>query len=237
LILRTDQIEDFEIGSARHGCVSPLLGDGIFTQDGPKWEFLRKLLAPLIQKSTLPDLGLIERHFQKLVTSIKMMSNAYEHCVDLKPILFDLSLALTTEFLLGESAVSSVEDKSLLPSLWADNLTKELNTAFKWIAKRERLKNFFWMIDSKGFRASCKAARELVDEIIARMFLAIEDENPSKESYVALKPLFREQVGRWLDQRSVLNSSPRGQGHVWKLTLLDSLFASTRTGFSLIIKG
>jgi cytochrome P450 len=123
-----------------------------------------------------------------------MMSNACEHCVDLKPILFDLNLGLTTEFLLGESAVSSVEDKSLMPSLWADNLTKELKTAFKWIAKRERLKTFFWMIDSKEFRASCKAARELVDEIIARMFLAIEDENPSKESYVALKPLFREQV-------------------------------------------
>jgi hypothetical protein len=123
-------------------------------------------LAPLIQKPTLPDLNLIERHFQKLLKNITMASKPQENCVNLKDILFDLSLGLTTEFLLGQPSMSSIKDKNLKPSVWADDLTKELNTAFKWIAKRERLKNFYWMIDSKEFRASCKAARQLVGEII-----------------------------------------------------------------------
>ncbi|KAI9667950.1 MAG: Protein kinase alk2 [Bathelium mastoideum] len=204
------KFKNFEIGAGRHGCVTPLLGDGIFTQDGPKWEHSRKLLAPLIQRSTLPDLKLIEKHYQRLLTKIADASGLTERRSDHGPVnlkgpLFELSLEITTEFLLGELADSIVEDSTGGTSVWADAFAQEFNTAFRWIAKRERLKSFYWMINSKEFKDSCASARKLVEQMIHRSIEAFEGRSKSKETYIALAPLLQDDANVAVARDQFLN--------------------------------
>lgn len=183
----------FEVGGGRHGCVMPLLGDGIFTQDGKAWEASRKLLAPMIQRPTLPDLDLFERGFQQLQRSLNLGARPEGDMtgfdVDIKERLLDLSLKMITDFLLGVSTDS--ETNASGSTDWTDRFATEFNIAFKWISKRERFKIFYWMVDGLEFRKSCSAAKRLVDELICR---AMELRKTKKigsasETYVALEPL------------------------------------------------
>jgi len=183
----------FEIGSGRHGCVRPLLGDGIFTQDGRKWEASRKLLAPMIQQPTLPDLKLFERHFQSFQAFIAPGAHGSAgHVVDMKGRLLDLSLKMVTEFLLGGV---DLEESVPRATKWADEFAAEFDVALSWISKRERLKSFYWMVDGPEFRRSCKAAQMLVDELVCGAMELRKMEKPGTappETYVAFEPLLRQ---------------------------------------------
>lgn len=148
----------------------------------------------MIQRPTLPDLGLIERHFQRLqralapgVQNDNLVSNL--QTVDVKEPLLDLSLRLTTEFLLGEDMDSMVS--TMHQTKWTDRFAIEFNTAFSWIAKRERLKAFHWMIDSLAFRRSCSTAQSLVDEAVKHSVEVRQKGTSTAESYVALESLLR----------------------------------------------
>ncbi|KAK5118161.1 hypothetical protein LTR85_008141 [Meristemomyces frigidus] len=111
--------------------------------------------------------------------------------VNIKEHLLDLSLRLTTEFLLGEEADATAtaweEDR------WTNRFAEQFNTAFRWIAKRERLKSFYWMIDGFEFRRACSAARGLVDEAVCRSMEALKMRTASTETYVALESLLRQE--------------------------------------------
>jgi cytochrome P450 len=186
----------FEVGGGRHGCVLPLLGNGIFTQDGSDWEASRKLLAPMIQRPTLPDLTLFERGFQQLhgaIVSQQRTGNAATGFdIDIKECLLDLSLKTITDFLLGVRVDPGITTSYATD--WMDKFAAEYNTAFDWISKRERFKIFYWMVDGLEFRRSCSAAKRLVDELIRRTMELRKTEKPvSSETYVALEPLLRQE--------------------------------------------
>lgn len=183
-------IPAFEVGSARHGCVRTLISDGIFTQDGSKWKASRKLLAPMIQRPTLPDLSLFERHFQQLHKSMCTSAGSLdmEPGINMKELLLDSSLKMMTKFLLGESADPAAT--TLEAAEWKKEFTTEFNTAFNWISKRERFKSFYWLIDGLQFRKSCSAAKMLVDELVCRAMELRKMEKPysaPSETYVALE--------------------------------------------------
>ena len=164
----------FEVGSSRHGCIQPLLGDGIFTQDGQKWESSRKLLAPMIRRPTLPDLSIFERHFQQrhesICTSIRFLD--MKPRINMKELSLDASLKTVTEFLLGESASPAATISKTAE--WTKGLATEFNTAFSWISTRERFKNLYWLIDSLEFRKSCSAAKMLADEVVCHAWKSVK---------------------------------------------------------------
>lgn len=159
------------------------------------------MLAPLIQRPTLPDLKLIERHSQRLLKRIPSNANSF---LDLKPILFDLSLEITTEFLLGDPS-DLIDQGAEARSVWGDSFATEFNTAFGWISKRERLKLFYWMVDSREFRRSCKNSRTIVENVIDRSMEALRHHHKAEESYVAMEPLFRDQLDAQVIRDQFLN--------------------------------
>jgi hypothetical protein len=111
-------------------------------------------------------LDLIENHFQQLLKEIDgPLAGGHSTVVDLKEPLAGFALDITTEFLLGSYIWSSTKDPSV-SNTWGPIFANTLNDAFRWIAKRERLKVFYWLIDGVGFRRSCKEARTMVDKLI-----------------------------------------------------------------------
>ncbi|KAK7959659.1 uncharacterized protein PG986_004513 [Apiospora aurea] len=188
------QFKHFDVGSARAGCVRPLIGDSIFTQDGKPWDHSRKLLAPLIRRPTLSPFEIFEQHFQAFASDLE--GRAGEDgaiLVDLKAPLFDLTFSVITEFLLGPAAsTSSAEGRAFAECF---------NTAFKWISRRERLKAFYWLVDGWEFRASCRRARGLVEGIIRRAQQFIDDSG-GMEDRIALFRLMKDDndIGEIRDQ-------------------------------------
>ena len=187
----------FEVGSGRHGFVKPLLGDGVFTQDGRAWEASRKLFAPMIQRPTLPDLDLFERGFQQLQRSMNLETRSEGDTagfeIDIKERLLDLSLEMITDGLLR---VSTDRKARISDSTdWTEIFAVEFNVAFRWISKRKRFNIFYWMVDSLEDRKSCSVAKRLVDELIgwAMKLRQLKKISSASETYIALEPLLRQE--------------------------------------------
>ena len=79
--------------------IAPLLGDGIFTTDGPQWQHSRELLRPNFVRSQVGDMETFETHVDQLIKAIPRDGST----VDLQDLFFQMTMDLATEFLFGES--------------------------------------------------------------------------------------------------------------------------------------
>ena len=123
-ILATD-FKTFELGDRRRRLMGPLLGPGIFSNDGPAWEhsrvsqeeyrmiesqgsaddsFLQALMRPNFTKMQISDLSTFESHFQNLLTALPP-ANPHSGLVevDLQPLFFCMTLDSASEVLLGRA--------------------------------------------------------------------------------------------------------------------------------------
>ncbi|EHK97537.1 putative Cytochrome 52A4 [Glarea lozoyensis 74030] len=106
------QFADFDLGKFRQQATAPFLGQGIFTQDGAAWKHSREMLRPQFSGAQVRDLTSVEFHVQRLLDVLPRMSSVddWSKEIDLQPLLFALSLDTSTEFLLGKSADSQLEN-------------------------------------------------------------------------------------------------------------------------------
>lgn len=160
------QFEDFHYGSVRKGCFHPLLGEGIFTNDGEKWMRSRRQLAPIFHTREFPSLNTLERHVQILLDRIKHEADA-DHsggAVDIQQLFYLFSFDSATEFLLGRSA------ETLSQNIHEDGFvfSQSFHIAVRWLATRERFKMFYWLVDGIEFRQACRAAKTALERIVQR---------------------------------------------------------------------
>jgi hypothetical protein len=106
--------QDFDLGPNRRGNFWPLLGNGIFSQDGAGWEHSRAMMRPQFAREQVSDLDLEERHVQKMMKALEitLRPDGWTDTVDLSILFFRLTLDSATEFLFGESVDSQL---SLMP--------------------------------------------------------------------------------------------------------------------------
>ena len=62
---------------------NPFLGDGILSQDGPKWKHSRNLIKPIFSLAELSDRDLFARHFDRFLDMIPRDGST----IDLLPLL------------------------------------------------------------------------------------------------------------------------------------------------------
>ena len=87
-ILSTN-FEDYGLGSRRLAWL-PLLGEGIFTQDGPAWKRSRELIRRQFVRVQKQNLQILTPHVDGLVSATA--DAAVDGCVDLKPSMFEYTL-------------------------------------------------------------------------------------------------------------------------------------------------
>jgi cytochrome P450 len=92
----------FGKGPSFHRIWSPFLGDSIFTTDGKAWHDSRNLIRPMFMTDRMSDLFIFERQVAKMIGYIPSAGQT----VDIMDLLFRMTLDVTTDFLLGESANS-----------------------------------------------------------------------------------------------------------------------------------
>ena len=104
-ILATSQ-NDFDSGTRRRAALAPIIGRGIFAVDGSEWRHARALMRPAFARKNTQDFGMLERHFQALLTAISSAGLK----VDLQNLFFKMTMDTATDMLTGKSVDSLTSD-------------------------------------------------------------------------------------------------------------------------------
>ncbi|CAG7995913.1 unnamed protein product [Penicillium salamii] len=173
--MMSSKLDDFDFGLRRQ-IFFPLLGDGIFTQEGSSWKHSRDLLRPQFAKQQYRDMEIFRPHVDNLLDHIR----ANEGDIDLQPLFFNLTLDTTTELLFGKSVYSLKEDDNSRGARFAN----EFDVAQNYVIQRFRLLDLYWLIGGRKFQRSCTAVHEFVDGIIEERSQKPEEDTAKSDRYL-----------------------------------------------------
>ncbi|KAI1770105.1 cytochrome P450 monooxygenase [Hypoxylon cercidicola] len=155
----------------------PLLGDGIFLQEGDAWKHSRDILRPHFYYRHYEDLDIYRPHVENLLEAIASdaIADTATSVVDLEPLFFRLTLDVTTEFLFGESVLSQRPTSGVT----SHDFEKAFDTAQSISSKRLRFQKLYWLVESKRLRKACNTIHQFADGIINKTLISSADDvNP-----------------------------------------------------------
>jgi cytochrome P450 len=197
-ILSTN-FRDFDLGHIRRRMFYPLLGNGIFTQDGSAWEHSRAMLRPQFLRTQVSDLNLEERHVGKMMEAIVPGENGWTEELNLQPLLFRLTLGQATDFLglFNHAEKLGLPGATDSPDHNTQSFAADFDRCQATLATRIRFGKLYFLVDSAAFRKSCLRCHEFVDHYVNRALAedlndAGKDIEKNNERYVFLKALISE---------------------------------------------
>lgn len=179
------RFEDFGLGSRRVASV-PLLGEGIFGQDGPQWKHSRELIRRQFARVQKQTLRAFTPHVNELVSGLKDAATTGK-IVDLKPFFFEFTLNTTTRLLFGE-------DHNILPKKERDALRDNFDYAALGVGIRVRLADLAPLYRPAKFRDACKVVRDWASLHAARAMRYMDEvgEEKAAEKYAFIIDLWRD---------------------------------------------
>lgn len=181
------QFPDYDLGPIRRGNFYPLLGNGIFTQDGKPWEHSRSMIRPQFARELVSDLELEERQVQNLMRAIiTKPGDGWTDKVDLQVLFFRLTLDSATEFLFGKSVdsqLSALSSSSSSPFVSGSGVEENrfacaFDKGQAVLATRARLQTLYSLYNPAIFRQCCKDCHEFIDQFVR---LALSKDQREKE--------------------------------------------------------
>ncbi|KAJ5752808.1 Cytochrome P450 E-class CYP52 [Penicillium odoratum] len=148
------KFEDWCLGSRRAGLM-PLLGEGIFTQDGMPWKHSRELLRRQFARIHRQDCKVFDAHVEDLISRLRATGGV----IDLQPHFFRFTLATTTALLFGESV-------SALPGEETDSFENAFDYASSVSALRLRLADLQWIWKPTKFRVACAVVKQYATRFV-----------------------------------------------------------------------
>ncbi|KAE8423951.1 cytochrome P450 [Aspergillus pseudocaelatus] len=136
----------------------PILGGGIFTQDGDAWKPSRELLRPQLSRQKYRTLVVFRSRIDNLLGHIPADGTE----VDLQPLFFRSTLETTTEFLFGKS-INSIESGEFNKG---EKFAEGFHNAQSYVIQRFRLLDLYWLIAGPGFWRSCASVHHLIEKMI-----------------------------------------------------------------------
>ncbi|KAL8825522.1 MAG: hypothetical protein Q9170_007757 [Blastenia crenularia] len=178
----SSQFEDWSLGSRRAG-LFPMLGEGIFTQDGRPWKHSRELLRRQFVRINYKDLSTFDRHVDDLVAGL----SSSEDVIDLQPAFFRFTLATTTALIFGEN-VSRLADKE------HDKFADSFDYASMISAIRLRLADLEWAYKPKAFRKACDVVKNYAGHFVneALKHGDCSDNIPKVDGQALIRDLYEE---------------------------------------------
>lgn len=145
---------DWGMGSRRAG-LWPLLGEGIFTQDGPAWKHSREMLRRQFTRIDFKNPHTFEEHVNTLIASLRGPTRV----VDLQPAFFRFTLATTTALIFGEP-VDDLEDEDL------NTFASSFDYASEISAIRLRLADLCWLYTPRKYTKACKSVKKYATHFV-----------------------------------------------------------------------
>ena len=177
--------EDYSLGSRRLATF-PLLGEGIFGQDGPAWKRSRELIRRQFARLQKQNLQIFTPYVDELVSGLRKGADA-GRTVDVKPLFFDYTLNTTTKLLFGEPHSSLPEEQR---SAVRDNF----DYAAGGIGVRVRLADLAWLYNPTKFKKACTSVREWATFFASKAMRYKDEvgEDKAAEKYSFIVDLWRE---------------------------------------------
>ncbi|KAI0383033.1 cytochrome P450 [Hypomontagnella monticulosa] len=179
------RFDDYGLGNRRVASF-PLLGEGIFSQDGPPWKHSRDLIRRQFVRVQKQTIQAFSPHVEKLVSKLYEAAEG-SNIVDLKPFFFEFTLDTTTELLFGEP-------HSSLPKEDRDALRDSFDYAAVGVGIRVRLADLAPLYNPAKFRRACGVVRDWAT-FFANKALKYKDEfgeEKASEKYSFIIDLWRE---------------------------------------------
>lgn len=132
-----------------------MIGEGIFTQDGPAWKKSRDLLRRQFMRMQYQNLEGFREHVEKLIENLKKASGI----TDLQPFFYRLTLNTTIAMILGQP-VESFEHEI------GDLFSESFDKASLVTAIRVRLGDLYWLYAPKGFFTACETIKRYTYQFV-----------------------------------------------------------------------
>ncbi|KAJ5846654.1 hypothetical protein N7534_010323 [Penicillium rubens] len=181
--LLSTNFKDYGFG-ARPKIFAPLLGNGIFTQEGSAWKHSRELLRKQFVRVQSQNLSHFREHVDNLITRLPSSG-----VIDLQPLFLDLTLDIATALLFGRSvyALRADIDQDKENKLFAESFS----IAQEGLAKRFRIAPWHFLYNPPAFRKACANVHRFVEGYVKE--LGLEDvENYDKNQYGFIKQVAEE---------------------------------------------
>jgi len=179
---------DFHLGS-RKGGLWHMLGEGIFTQDGPAWVHSREILRRQFARMGYQNLEVFDDHVQLLMSRLSAHAEK-GGTVDLQPEFFRFTLATTTALIFGEP-VGSVNDKDD-----EDTFAKSFDYASLISARRIRLADLYWLYTPGAFSEACNTVKQYAHHFVKQALKEMQEREKhgeeGKPSHAFILDLYEE---------------------------------------------
>ncbi|KAK6854003.1 cytochrome P450 [Apiospora arundinis] len=168
--IQADQFADFAKGQTPHDVFSSILGDSVFTTDGPLWKTSREQLEPHVSRVRPDDIPVAEAHMQKLLGLIR---NSPER-VDVYDMVDRFQLDLVSQVFLGESTDSLSANEQPFRKAMEELLTFNTNRLLFG-----KLANLFpdWLFAPTAYRDLTRFIDDLIEKTLA---LPVNNQTDSK---------------------------------------------------------
>lgn len=149
---------DYGFG-ARPDIFAPLLGSGIFTQEGAAWKHSRELLRKQFMRVQYQNLDHFREHVDNLINRLPT-----DETIDLQPLFFDLTMDAATALLFGRSvyALRAGIDQDKANKLFSESFS----IAQEGLAKRFRIAPWHFLYSPAKFREACANVHKFVEDYI-----------------------------------------------------------------------
>lgn len=178
---------DFGYGLRRQ-IFFPLLGDGIFTQDGAAWKHSRQMLRPQFSRQQYQDLDILCEHVDDLISCILEKGQS----LDLQPLFFRFTLDTTSALLFGESTYSLRANQSGEDIQNAESF----DVAQDYVVQRYRYLDLYWLIGGRRFREACASVHHFIENIIDRRLTKTEKSRDENGRYVFIDAIAEDSQDR-----------------------------------------
>jgi cytochrome P450 len=159
----------------RRSVFAPLLGNGIFTQEGAQWKHSRELLRRQFVRTQYRNLDHFREHNDNLIATIPEQG-----VVDLQPLFFKLTLDSATALLFGRSVYSlrANIDQNEENRVFAESF----NIAQEGLAKRFRIAPLHSLYNPRPFREACQNVHRFVEKYIEEKGLEETEKEDTENS-------------------------------------------------------
>ena len=156
------KFKDYELTSRRRSAFYPLLGHGIFTNNGVDWKHSRELIRPNFARDQVADLDIFDEHTTHLINAIPKDGKT---TVDLQELFFSLTIDTATEFLFGEST-------NVLLGKDAPESKPNLEFAAAWhraqLEIQNKMRSSFFYRAPRQYRKDIKTVNDYVAKYVQR---------------------------------------------------------------------
>jgi cytochrome P450 len=225
------KFDDYGLGSRQIASL-PLLGEGIFGQDGSPWKRSRDLIRRQFVRVQQQTLQAFTPHVDELVSTLVQAADAGD-IVDLKPFFFEFTLSTTTELLFGEPHNS-------LPKVERDALRDNLDYGALGVGIRVRLADLAPLWNPAKFKNACNGVRDWATFFVDKAFKYRDEvgEEKASEKYSFILDLWKEMRDKALVRDQLLHILIAGRDSTacllsWTLYVLSHVHGRTAVFHSI----